>query len=202
MAWGGVKGERRDLAALFLAHPTTVGDRVIASGVCERTGEGKGSCSLRSDAGDECSRQKQSHEHSRSSVQGRRSEAQEVVQVMRSASRGREGRRAADALSQSKCRLLVQVFFSIIMSAAAYSYIDFSKNRQFDEGGNFETPLLRRSIHTLKFQPLHPLRSLACIRGRERGSAPGGRGAHAFSVHAHSTHGRSATEIGGPRSLR
>jgi hypothetical protein len=76
VAWGGVKGERRDLAALFLAHPTTVGDRVIASGVCERTGEGEGSCSLRSDAGDECSRQKQSHEHSRSSVQGRRSEAQ------------------------------------------------------------------------------------------------------------------------------
>jgi hypothetical protein len=80
VAWGGVKGDRRDLAALFLAHPTTVGDRVIASGVCERTGEGEGSCSLRSDAGDECSRQKQSHEHSRSSVQGRRSEAQ-VVQV-------------------------------------------------------------------------------------------------------------------------
>ena len=88
MAWGGVKGERRDVAALFVAHPTTVGHRVIATGVCERTGEGEGSCSLRSDAGDECSRQKQSHEHSRSVHLCRRSEPQArrmmivVVQVL------------------------------------------------------------------------------------------------------------------------
>ena len=97
MAWGGVKGERRDVAALCVAHPTTVGHRVIATGVCERTGEGEGSCSLRSDAGDECSRQKQSHEHSRSVHLCRRSEPQArrmmivVVQVLLTQKSGRGG---------------------------------------------------------------------------------------------------------------
>ena len=116
-----------------------------------------------------------------------------VVQVLQKSGRGGGARRAADALS-IKCRSLRKFVY-----VGCSRHSDFSKNRQFDEGGDFEGPLLRRSIHT--FTPRTPLSSpsLACIRGRERGRHQAG--AHAFSV-AHSTHGRSATEIGGPRSLR
>lgn len=116
-----------------------------------------------------------------------------VVQVLLAEVGTRGGaRRAADALS-IKCRSLRKFVY-----VGCSRHSDFSKNRQFDEGGDFEGPLLRRSIHT--FTPRTPLSSpsLACIRGRERGRQAG---AHAFSV-AHSTHGRSATEIGGPRSPR
>ena len=114
-------GERRDLAALFLAHPTSVGDRVIASGVCERTGEGEGSCSLRSDAGDECSRQKQSHEHSRSSVQGRRSEAQELSCKLCAAQVG-------DARGGCRRALTIKVPAPCASFFRAYSYYSFFYN--------------------------------------------------------------------------
>ena len=131
MAWGGVKGERRDVAALCVAHPTTVGHRVIATGVCERTGEGEGSCSLRSDAGDECSRQKQSHEHSRSVHLCRRSEPQArrmmivVVQVLLYAEVGtrRRGAGALQTRSQSSAALCASLSMSVAADTAIFQRI-------------------------------------------------------------------------------